>query len=457
MSELDKLIENYFAPRPKTLTKKMLYEMFDAVLEEQGEEIIAYGEEITIFLRDNGYPEAELKEWPAKLGRRGTFTITNIGNPKERDEAISKLKTKFDLVPMKKYSTASKYYIGGKLPIGNNILLKQGANPTGAEDLTLAELQSNIAQIIKDYGLDPKEPISIKVTGDGAHTFASDLYWFNTTPSAINIKKTPKADFAIGSVGEGKEQVFISHKQGKEMEPSDFGQWSGMTKRAGEDIANSKEVQAFGQIVTNILEKVKTDIYPSGIDFQMNIKSKDLMLRAVFGKDYGKKESSKDNVDYVIQGDLRLEPLFTADKGNTDDEPVFKGKFVLRGSKVLARRVATVRAAEEIDDLESLFKGGYLPILSIRRGEAKRNNLGISAGRAQINPEKGREINFLIAPGSTPANIEFSELCLTSRQFKNVKKFFADLEKKSITPENTMYAKLRGSVLNFSNEDCGKE
>lgn len=34
MSELDKLIENYFAPRPNTLTKQMLYEMFDEVLEE---------------------------------------------------------------------------------------------------------------------------------------------------------------------------------------------------------------------------------------------------------------------------------------------------------------------------------------------------------------------------------------------------------------------------------------
>tara|TARA_R110002074_G_scaffold26048_9_gene76969 strand:+ start:152 stop:1555 length:1404 start_codon:yes stop_codon:yes gene_type:complete len=38
MSELDKLIENYFAPRPKTLTKQMLYEMFDEVLEEKTEE-----------------------------------------------------------------------------------------------------------------------------------------------------------------------------------------------------------------------------------------------------------------------------------------------------------------------------------------------------------------------------------------------------------------------------------
>jgi hypothetical protein len=34
MTEIDKLVENYFAPRPKTLTKQMLYEMFDEVTSE---------------------------------------------------------------------------------------------------------------------------------------------------------------------------------------------------------------------------------------------------------------------------------------------------------------------------------------------------------------------------------------------------------------------------------------
>ena len=29
MSDLKTLVENYFAPKPKTLTKQMLYEIFD--------------------------------------------------------------------------------------------------------------------------------------------------------------------------------------------------------------------------------------------------------------------------------------------------------------------------------------------------------------------------------------------------------------------------------------------
>ena len=35
MSDLETLVENYFAPKPKTLTKQMLYEIFDEVMKEQ--------------------------------------------------------------------------------------------------------------------------------------------------------------------------------------------------------------------------------------------------------------------------------------------------------------------------------------------------------------------------------------------------------------------------------------
>ena len=35
MSDLKTLVENYFAPKPKTLTKQMLYEIFDEVMREE--------------------------------------------------------------------------------------------------------------------------------------------------------------------------------------------------------------------------------------------------------------------------------------------------------------------------------------------------------------------------------------------------------------------------------------
>ena len=39
MTDINKLVEDYFAPRSKALTNQMLYEMFDEVLGEQEQEI----------------------------------------------------------------------------------------------------------------------------------------------------------------------------------------------------------------------------------------------------------------------------------------------------------------------------------------------------------------------------------------------------------------------------------
>ena len=35
MSDIDKLVENYFAPKTKTLTKKMVYEIVERILDEE--------------------------------------------------------------------------------------------------------------------------------------------------------------------------------------------------------------------------------------------------------------------------------------------------------------------------------------------------------------------------------------------------------------------------------------
>ena len=51
MTDINKLVEDYFAPRSKTLTKQMLYEMFDEALEaEKAEDEL---QDIVQFLRNN--------------------------------------------------------------------------------------------------------------------------------------------------------------------------------------------------------------------------------------------------------------------------------------------------------------------------------------------------------------------------------------------------------------------
>ena len=220
------------------------------------------------------------------------------------------------------------------------------------------------------------------------------------------------------------------------MGPKDFGQYSGMTIKAGEKIYNNKEVQNFFDIVKKILDDLGVETYPSSIDIQIPIKSKDLMLLAVFGKDYGNEKSSVDNIDYFIQGKLKLEPYFPP--GAEEKAPE---KFILRGDKVISRRVA----ASQIERIESLFAGGYLPILSVRRGETGRTNIpGIRGSRAQINPTLGREVNFLLSPNSTPKNINFIPLKLNKTQFNNVKNFFNDLQ---INKSNIkLFNKMKNSV-----------
>ena len=100
MSKLNKLVEEYFAPRPRTITKQMLHEMFDEVLEED------------LFYQD---PEGALKgpissvekvaqdiikyikrKYPhnyhgSDLSRKGgsrVIKFTNFGNLQLRDKVI---------------------------------------------------------------------------------------------------------------------------------------------------------------------------------------------------------------------------------------------------------------------------------------------------------------------------------------------------------------------------------
>jgi len=90
MSELDKLVENYFAPRSKTFTKHMLYEIFDEALDALPAEEDYLGN-VLDFLRNNGYEDAKEK------GRTSNrLVITNMGGKDSRNEARKKLQQEFN-------------------------------------------------------------------------------------------------------------------------------------------------------------------------------------------------------------------------------------------------------------------------------------------------------------------------------------------------------------------------
>ena len=431
MSELDKLIENYFAPRSKTFTKHMLYELFDEALDTLPAEEDYLGN-VLDFLRNNGYEDAKEK------GRTSNrLVITNMGGKDSRNEAIKKLQQEFNLSPTIAYARDKSKFIGGKLPEelgGKIILLRHGAAPLEKEAAALTNLQTRLKELSKEF--DKKDKLKINFTGDGFSTV------YSVTPDALNVLKTPKADFSIGS---GKNKIYISHKAG--MSPKDFGQWSGITSKAG-IIHQDPEVKEFGDILRKILGELNIKEYPSKIDIQKEIQTPQLMLQAVFGKDYGKAKSSEDNVDFVVQGDITLQPALSLE---TDE---LTGNFRIGGTNIFSR----AHAPQNLESLKSFFKGGYLPVIAARRGDSGRRNFEIPSARGSIQSEAGRKVNFLLTPASSVEDIQFLPLCLDKNQFRQVKEFFAQLEEKGITPENNeMCAKMRESVVNFSNQDCGKK
>ena len=91
MSDIDKLVENYFAPRPKTLTKQMLYEMFSEVLREQEENNEVYNNALKTllnFIQKNGFDKAQKHE---DASTTKTIVITNAGGRPDRDHLIKQM------------------------------------------------------------------------------------------------------------------------------------------------------------------------------------------------------------------------------------------------------------------------------------------------------------------------------------------------------------------------------
>ena len=100
MTDINKLVEDYFAPRSKTLTKQMLYEMFDEALEEDlfyqnpegalkgpisGVEKVA--QDIIKYIKRK-YPQNYHGSDLSRKGGSRVIKFTNFGNLELRDKVI---------------------------------------------------------------------------------------------------------------------------------------------------------------------------------------------------------------------------------------------------------------------------------------------------------------------------------------------------------------------------------
>ena len=190
----------------------------------------------------------------------------------------------------------------------------------------------------------------------------------------------PKADFVLIRK-DGKPTIYISHKDGST--PKDFGQWGGVTAKAGKDIYEHPEVRDFAEALkkSKFVEMVtiKGMQYPAmkreGTAGR-KINDVGLKLMAIFGNDCLKdgsfdKESagSAERVDVIAQG------LFKLAK-----DPNEQNVYDLSCNHMMVRKAFK-------DD----FGKGYEPILAARFMEGRANH-GILNARMTIYTEAGRKI-----------------------------------------------------------------
>ena len=256
MSDLKTLVENYFAPKPKTLTKQMLYEIFDEVMNEAKADD-AFRSEVLSFLK-NDYPEAKIIKPTSK-----SFMVTNIGSRPTRSKAIKSLEDKYGLKPTKQ----KKVLFGGEFENGDVIELKQGSvggaepNATEVEEFLIAAIDDAQEKQIyqkyeKKYG---KEVVSAYL--DLAKSAIAGL---NVTDESGTESNPLKGKKVVKTSGKGLGQVSQFYKDHGVIsgEPkTDFiaGKDKISVKRKGASQYSSAQSNEFAAMVDYVFAKKEYD------------------------------------------------------------------------------------------------------------------------------------------------------------------------------------------------------
>lgn len=108
--------------------------------------------------------------------------------------------------------------------------------------------------------------------------------------------RAPKADFAIVDP-EGNQVAWISHKDGSK--PQHFQQYGGLSDSA---FASITEVKKFMEDII----KLFPDGLKSGVSLQRIVKDRTVIMKSVYGVNFGKSERGINNVDEFHQGSMSL-------------------------------------------------------------------------------------------------------------------------------------------------------
>lgn len=387
MKELDLLVENYFTPAlDATDILRLVEQVMNEASEELDEANLSFGEFSKSLTRMHTFIDKIRNNEPFELVGGGTATfvaqddilnaLEHMLNNKDIDisdkAARELLGRKFylttvdgEVISLNKLQKTSEF--GGK---GSDFYIKKELAARG-------QLEEAINEALKNANTDA---ITLRVKNGKKKVVAvyDDVIGVRASSRLKGVD--PKSDFELIRK-DGKPPVYISHKDGTS--PKGFGQWSGVSLKAGEKIHNHPEVKQFIQAIQPYLVQNKKgeSVYPKGISYGREIKDMKLKLMSIFGQDYTASGSgSVNNVDLVAQG------FFTIKTVGVDEEPDSGPEVVYD----LSAHHLLARLDPEVD-----FGKEYAPTL-VSRFATRRRNFGIKHLRATIYPLGGRAITKFI-------------------------------------------------------------
>jgi hypothetical protein len=214
-----------------------------------------------------------------------------------------------------------------------------GRTGTEKEDIALADFNSQIKKILSENNITELP-----------------LYVGNRVVNITEIVSTPgtpKSDFHAVNKN-GHECAWFSHKDGST--PKDFQQWGGMTE------SQLKETDAVKSFVDAVHQETG-GVIPRRTTLARSITDDNVIKMSIYGVDYITKTRGRQNVDVIIQGQIKL-----VDHG---------GVYYIESNHVHYN-------GDNLTD-------GFEPVMmAIYKGD--RSNFGVEGARFAIQPRDSRKV-----------------------------------------------------------------
>jgi len=328
MSDLKTLVENYFAPKPKTLTKQMLYEIFDEVIKEQEEQDTdpfnldssLSGKEVASILLGKIAQVSSLPKDAAYKGGKTTIVLDNFGPLQDRHKIIKALMGADIISQTEPYRAGlsrdgiTNYYFltkGGKKKF-IKLVMKHGGSSTLAskgeryEKTVANQINAFLADRMLEDDFIAGVVADATATAEGGSSGESDVVIKDATGKTLLSFETKTSKGNRVDLG----QFTIKYEKG---EKGEKGQWVKSPKKRGKETETMKKV--FDEIKVSLNTEIKPATnkpFPTGP--MINSKGAEDFWNTL-GEPRGKKSLSGDVKKFEISKNLIQE--YYREKGDT--------------------------------------------------------------------------------------------------------------------------------------------